>query len=85
MKICVWNELKELRNGLYNKGYVVIDENVSEPCDAIICDLKNSSLANIVKLDNNIKKEGTIIIDGRSKSIEDIENILTTKYYSQIF
>lgn len=85
VKICVWKELSRLREELYQRGYVVIDESVNEPCDAIICDLKNSGLMNIVKLDNNIKSKGTLIIDGSSKTIEDIENILKTRCYEGLF
>lgn len=63
----------------------MVDENNNEPCDAIICDLKNSDLMNIVKLDHNIKSEGTLIIDGSSKTIDDIEHILMNKCYEGLF
>jgi hypothetical protein len=85
MVICVSEELKYLQDELIKRGYTVInnrDNNVS--CDAIICNLKNGGLINL-NMQNNIKREGTLIIDIGSKTIEEIEYILTTRVYSSIF
>ncbi|MBU3110498.1 YkuS family protein [Clostridium lacusfryxellense] len=85
MVICVSEELSYLQDELTKRGYTVInnrDNNVS--CDAIICNLKNGGLMNL-NMQNNIKREGTLIIDIGSKTIEEIEYILTTRVYSSIF
>lgn len=85
MVICISEELSYLQDELTKRGYTVInnrDNNIS--CDAIICNLKNGALMKL-NMQNNIKREGTLIIDIGSKTIEEIEYILTTRVYSSIF
>lgn len=85
MIICVSEELQDIREQLRSRGYyVVTNTNPSEPCDIIICNLKNSGLANL-NVQNNIRTEGTLIIDSGSKSIEEIEYILNNRVYSSLF
>jgi hypothetical protein len=83
MKICVSKELEYIKEELCNRGYSVTD-NMNTPCDAIICDLKNGGLTNL-NTQNNVKREGTLIIDCGSKSIEEIEYILNNRTYSSLF
>ena len=84
MVICVSHELEYIQDELIKRGYTVInnrDNNTS--CEAIICNLKNGGLANLNK-QNNIKREGTLIIDSGSKSIDEIEYILSNRVYTTI-
>ena len=84
MVICVSHELEYIQEELIKRGYTVInnrDNNTS--CEAIICNLKNGGLASLNK-QNNIKREGTLIIDSGSKSIDEIEYILSNRVYTAI-
>jgi hypothetical protein len=83
MNVFVCAELDYIKSELQNRGYNVI-EDTSIPCDAIICNLKNSDL-NGLNFQNNLKREGTLIIDSGSKTIEDIDYILNNRVYSSIF
>ena len=85
MVIRVSHDLGYLQDELTKRGYNVINKignNIH--CDAIICNLKEGGLKNLV-MQSNIKREGTLIIDIGSKSIDEIEYILSTRVYSSIF
>lgn len=83
MKICISDELKYVKNELKKRGYEIISWNSKENCDALICNLKNVGLTNMVH-ENNIKKEGMLIIDIGSKTIDEIEYILNNRLYTSI-
>lgn len=84
MNIYVCDEVKYLSKELVNRGYKLINKNDNIKCDAIICDLKNTSLMNLMKMNNNIKTEGSLIIDSSSKTIDEIEYIISSRAYSRI-
>jgi len=84
MNICVSEELNEIKDELINRGYSIISNINNMPCDAIICNLKDGGLMNI-NTQNNIKLEGTLIIDCGSKTVDEIEYILNNRIYSAIF
>ena len=85
MVICVSEGLKYLQDELIKRGYVVItNKNNNICCDAIICNLKDGDFVNL-NMQNNIKREGALIIDSGSKTVDEIEYILTTRAYSSIF
>jgi hypothetical protein len=83
MKICVSNNLENIKDELDKRGYNVVDS-ITTPCDVIICDLKNGGLVNL-NAQSNFKREGTLIIDSGSKNIEEIEYILNNRVYSSLF
>lgn len=83
MKVYVSTELDYIKEELRNRGYIIVEDS-STPCDAIICNLKNSDLTSM-NMQGNIKREGTLIIDSGSKSIEDIDYILNNRVYSSLF
>ncbi len=83
MTICVSDELDYIREELINRGYNVVS-NTSAPCDVIICNLKNGGLINL-SIQNSVRREGTLIIDSGSKSIDEIEYILNNRVYSSLF
>jgi hypothetical protein len=85
MVICISQELVILQNELIKRGHTVInnrENNVS--CDAIICNLKDGGLIKL-NMQNNIRREGTLIIDSGSKNIDEIEYILSNRVYSTVF
>jgi hypothetical protein len=85
MVVCVSQELEYLQEELAKRGYTVItNRDNNTVCDAIICKLKDGGLINL-NLQNNIKSEGTLIIDSGSKSIDEIEYILCNRVNSSTF
>jgi hypothetical protein len=83
MNIYISEDLLYMKEKLINKGYTVIEDN-NVQCDAIICDLKNCDLMKL-NVQNNLKREGTLVIDCGSKSIEDIDYILSNRVYASSF
>lgn len=83
MKICVNSDLQYIKEELESRGYNVVNS-ANTPVDVIICDLKNGGLLNL-NSQNNFKREGTLIIDSGSKSIEEIEYIINNRVYSSLF
>lgn len=84
MKIYVSNDLLYISEELCRRGYNIINGDNNIVCDAIICNLKNGGLTNL-NMNNNIKREGTLIIDCGSKSVDEIEYILNNRVYSNLF
>jgi len=85
MVICISKELEYLQDELVKRGYTVINNRDNNTCcDAIICNLKDGGLINL-NMQNNIRREGTLIIDSGSKNIDEIEYILSNRVYSSLF
>ncbi|MBC2582222.1 YkuS family protein [Clostridium sp. DJ247] len=84
MKIFVSNDLSYIKEELEKRGYDILNENNNTLCDAIICNLKNGGLSNL-SMNNSIRREGTLIIDCGSKTIDEIEYILSNRVYSNLF
>lgn len=84
MKVYVSNELNYVKQELLKKGYTVVKDNENSIVDAIICNLKSSGLSGL-NINNNIKKDGALIIDYGNKSIDDIEYILNNRSYNNLF
>lgn len=83
MKIYISNDLQCMREQLEERGYNVINENSNILYDAIICNLKNGGLTSL-NMSNNIRREGTLIIDLGSKTVDEIEYILNNRIYSNL-
>ncbi|MFL0270247.1 YkuS family protein [Candidatus Clostridium radicumherbarum] len=83
MVIYVSSELENIKTELLKKGYNVASNN-NMPCDVIICNLKNGGLTNL-NFQSNARREGTLIIDSGSKTIDQIEYILNNRVYSSLF
>lgn len=84
MTICISNQLSFIKEELSKRGYNVVGEATDQPCDAIICNLKDGDLVNI-NMQTNVRREGTLIIDCGSKTIDEIEYILNNRVYSSLF
>lgn len=78
MVICISSNLKFIGNDLKERGYIVVEELNGNDPDAIICNIKDGELTEIISA-SSLKREGIIIIDYGSKSIDDIENILNNR------
>ena len=83
MTICVSEELEYIREELGKRGYTIVKSADNVICDAIICNLKNGGLINS-NVQNNIKRDGTLIIDSGCKTIDEIEYILNNRVYSAL-
>ncbi len=83
MHIYVSEGLELIKEELTKRGYT-IDTSTNSPYDAIICDIKEVDLSSL-RLIENVKLEGTLIIDAGNKSINDIEYILNNRSYSALF
>ena len=83
MTICVSEELEYIREELGKRGYTIVKSVDNVICDAIICNLKNGGLMNS-NVQNNIKRDGTLIIDSGCKTIDEIEYILNNRVYSAL-
>ena len=83
MNLYICDGLENIKRELEERGHNT-NLHGSEHYDAIICNIKDIDLASL-SIINNIKHEGTLIIDAGSKSIEDIEYILYNRSYSSLF
>lgn len=83
MKIFVSPEFQSIKNELSNLGYDVIEENCDQICDVVICNLKKGGLKQL-NMQQNIKTEGTLIIDLGNKTVQDLEYILSNRVYSSL-
>lgn len=82
MNIYIEDEYEKLKEELLLRGYNIVDDN-NVTCDAIICNLKSCDF-NKINSQINLKREGALIIDCGSKSIEEIDNLLNNRLYSNI-
>ncbi|WP_102399240.1 YkuS family protein [Haloimpatiens massiliensis] len=83
MIIFVPSDMQYISNELKNRGYQVTNDK-EKACDIIICDLKNHGLMD-TNLENNLKAEGTLIIDSGRKTIDEIDRIIFNRVYSSIY
>ncbi|NMM62044.1 hypothetical protein HBE96_04925 [Clostridium sp. P21] len=83
MKIFISQELMHIRQELKKRGYEIIDKPENQMYDVIICNLKNGGLIS-PNINSSIEREGTLIIDSGSKSIEEIECILNNRSCSTL-
>lgn len=82
LNIYVDEEFNYIKLELLDRGYNIVMDS-STPCDAVICNLKNCDFSSISG-QINLKREGSLIIDCGSKSIDDIDYILNNRSYSNI-
>ncbi|EJO5348124.1 YkuS family protein [Clostridium botulinum] len=75
MNIFLADKLKKFKNPLEEKGYTTYNNN---NYDVIICDLKEDILINKY-INNNKRRTDVLVIDSAGKTIDEIENILSTR------
>jgi Uncharacterised protein family (UPF0180). len=81
MTICIEEELEMIKSELIKRGYNVVTKMNEVPCDALICNVKDGGLTNYSN-QGNLKREGTLIIDCGSKTVDEIEYILNNRVYT---
>lgn len=82
MNIYICEEYESIKEGLIDRGHNIVEDNTTT-CDALLCNLKNCDITAINSF-VNLKREGAIIIDCGSKSVDDIDYILNNRSYSSI-
>ncbi|MGI6776837.1 MAG: YkuS family protein [Acetivibrionales bacterium] len=90
--VAIQKGLEEIKEALESRGYEVVDaESYGYPIDAII--YKGSSFQVSYISRNNMPtmglgirpNYGVMIINARDKSVDEIEDMLKTRYYSPLF
>lgn len=81
MIICIEDQFESLKEELIRRGYSVVSKMNEAQCDALICNVKGGVLTNFSG-QSNLKREGTIIIDVGSKTVDEIEYILNNRVYT---
>ena len=83
-RIAVQQGLEEIRKGLKNRGYEVADYDDRGYIDAIVYKNIDSSMGNVNNsADGNIY--GAILINATGKTMEEIEYIIETRRYGNLF
>ena len=83
-RIAVQQGLEEIRKGLKNRGYEVVDYDDRGYIDAIVYKSIDSGMGNVNNsADGNIY--GAILINATGKTMEEIEYIIETRRYGNLF
>ena len=90
--IAVQNGLDYFKESLKKKGYTVVDiENCDYPVDALLFEGNEFQISyfsrnnRMAGKDGERTKDGTLIINSRGKSIEQIDEMLSMKCYEHLF
>lgn len=90
--IAVQKGLDNLKEGLRHRGYEVVDaENYKYPIDAIIYEGNSFQISYIshnnmpVMSTGGRTNYGVFMINSLGKSLDEIEDMLKTRYYSPLF
>lgn len=90
--IAVQSGLENIRSELQKRGYEVVDlESYNYPIDAMIYEGNSFQISHISR--NNMPEMsvgkrvnyGVFIINSLGKTVDEIEDMLKTRYYSPIF
>lgn len=83
-RIAVQEGLEEIKQGLENKGYEVVNQEDSGHIDAIVYENTYEGMQNLnSSMDSNMY--GAILINSKNKTIEEIEYIIETRRYETLF
>ena len=83
-RIAVQQGLEEIRKGLKNRGYEVVGYDDRGYIDAIVYKSMDSGMGNVNNsADGNIY--GAILINATGKTMEEIEYIIETRRYGNLF
>ena len=83
-RVAIQQGLEEIKRGLKNRGYEVVDYNDRGHIDAIVYRSIDSSMENVNDSeDGNI--HGAILINATDKTIDEIEHIIQTRRYGGLF
>lgn len=84
MKISIEDQLTHLKKGLIDSGYEVYNFSESISSDVYIYSESNTGLHNLNNLINPVG-EGSLLIDGDGKNLNEIQYILSHRLYSPLF
>ncbi len=83
-RIAVQHGLDEIGNKLQNRGYEVVGYEDKGHIDAIVYESMDSSIENVNNsVDGNIY--GALLINATGKTIDEIEHIIKTRRYGNLF
>lgn len=83
-RIAVQNGLEDIRQGLEDKGYEVVDYEAGGHIDAVVYSDIYSGLNNVNNsADGNAY--GAILINANNKTIDEVANIIETRRYERLF
>lgn len=83
-RIAIEQGLEEIKQELKNKGYEVVDYEDKGHIDAIVYKSINGGMENVNNsIDGNIY--GAILINANNKTIDEIEYIIETRRYENLF
>ncbi|HZK57738.1 MAG TPA: YkuS family protein [Clostridia bacterium] len=83
-RIAVQYGLEEIKEGLKNRGYEVVGYEDRGHIDAIVYRSMDSSIENVNNSkDGNIY--GAILVNATDKTVEEIEHIIETRRYGNLF
>jgi hypothetical protein len=90
--VAVQNSLLNIKHELGNRGYTIVDlENYNYPIDAAIYEGNSFQISyisgnNMPEMSNSKRSSyGVLIINSLGKSVDEIEDMLKTRYYSPLF
>lgn len=83
-RVAVQENLTKIKEELKQRGYEVVGFNDSGFIDAVIYVDDTSGFKNIND-SKEINNSGTVIINAKNRSIEDLEYIIQTRRYEKLF
>lgn len=90
-RIVVQEELYDIRNSLNSLGYEVVDINENNEVEAIVYMADGYDIEyhnNLTNMNNGINmsnNKGTILINAKGKTCEEIDKIIKRRLYSPLF
>lgn len=90
-KIVVQESLSDIKDGLNNLGYEVVDINENNAVEAIVYMADGYDVQyhnNLINMDSGIdmtNNKGTILINATGKTLEEIDKIIKCRVYSPLF
>lgn len=82
MNIYISEELSYMSKPLKKRGYNIVKSKFDH-FDVFICNLKESDISSVINERSNLHE--VLVIDGRSKSINDIDNILNNRHFTSLY
>lgn len=90
-RVIVQEDLEEIKEGLINLGYEVVNIDEGENIDAIVYmadgyDIEyHNSLANMNSGIDMANYKGTVLVNAKGRSLEEISYIIENRLYSPLF
>lgn len=86
--ILVQSELEDIKSGLNELGYSVVDMNSGTSVDAIVYMADGNDVGYHEKImdvgANMLSSSGAVLINATGKTVEDVDNMISNKVYSPL-